>query len=138
MATEYKYKDGEELLGIMPGTSGKIFGDDEDPFSGADAEALRERLGEPGNGHGRGKGLTSPEDIEQTADLVKIYLREMGSILLLSREQEISLARRMERGEKAILKALVKTPYTLDELVALEALLKRTPEIPLGHPTRGE
>ncbi len=128
MATEYKYKDGEELLGIMPGTSGKIFGDDEDPFSGADAEALRERLGEPGNGHGRGKGLTSPEDIEQTADLVKIYLREMGSILLLSREQEISLARRMERGEKAILKALVKTPYTLDELVALEALLKRTPE----------
>ena len=52
----------------------------------------------------------------------------MGSILLLSRDQEISLARRMERGEKAILKALVKTPYTLDELVSLEALLKKTPE----------
>jgi RNA polymerase primary sigma factor len=66
--------------------------------------------------------------MEQTADLVKIYLREMGSILLLSRDQEISLARRMERGEKAILKALVKTPFTLDELVSLEALLKKTPE----------
>ncbi len=52
----------------------------------------------------------------------------MGSILLLSRDQEISLARRMERGEKAILKALVKTPFTLDEIVALEALLKQTPE----------
>jgi RNA polymerase primary sigma factor len=52
----------------------------------------------------------------------------MGSILLLSRDQEISLARRMERGEKAILKALVKTPYTLEELVSLEARLRKTPE----------
>jgi RNA polymerase primary sigma factor len=130
MATEYKYKGGEELLGLMPGAPEKMFVDDEDVLLSAQADALRERLDGPGNGHGhgRGKGLNSPEDIEQTADLVKIYLREMGSILLLSRDQEIGLARRMERGEKAILKALTKTPYTLDELVTLEALLKRTPE----------
>ncbi len=128
MATEYKYKDGEELLQLMPGTSsGKLFTEDDEVFSGSDA-SLGARLGEPKNGNGRSKGLHSPEDIEQTADLVKIYLREMGSILLLSRDQEISLARRMERGEKAILKALVKTPFTLEELVSLEALLKKTPE----------
>src|SRR5665647_757183 len=128
MATEYKYKDGEELLQLMPGTSsGKLFTEDDEVFSGSDA-SLRTRLGEPKNGNCRSKSLHSPEDIEQTADLVKIYLREMGSILLLSRDQEISLARRMERGEKAILKALVKTPFTLEELVSLEALLKKTPE----------
>ncbi|MGZ5495689.1 MAG: sigma-70 family RNA polymerase sigma factor [Candidatus Aminicenantales bacterium] len=128
MATEYKYKDGEELLQLMPGTSsGKLFTEDDEVVSGSDA-SLGARLGEPKNGNGRSKGLHSPEDIEQTADLVKIYLREMGSILLLSRDQEISLARRMERGEKAILKALVKTPFTLEELVSLEALLKKTPE----------
>ena len=128
MATEYKYKDGEELLQLMPGTSsGKLFTEDDEVFSGSDA-SLGARLGEPKNGNGRSKGLHSPEDIEQTADLVKIYLREMGSILLLSRDQEISLARRMERGERAILKALVKTPFTLEELVSLEALLKKTPE----------
>ncbi len=128
MATEYKYKDGEELLQLVPGTSsGKLFTEDDEVFSGSDA-SLGARLGEPKNGNGRSKGLHSPEDIEQTADLVKIYLREMGSILLLSRDQEISLARRMERGEKAILKALVKTPFTLEELVSLEALLKKTPE----------
>ncbi|MGZ5514736.1 MAG: sigma-70 family RNA polymerase sigma factor [Candidatus Aminicenantales bacterium] len=128
MATEYKYKDGEELLQLMPGTSpGKLFTEDDEVFSGSDA-SLGARFGEPKNGNGRSKGLHSPEDIEQTADLVKIYLREMGSILLLSRDQEISLARRMERGEKAILKALVKTPFTLEELVSLEALLKKTPE----------
>ena len=130
MAAEYKYRSGEEFLDIIPRTSpGKLFGDDDEAFSGPEAP-LGARLGEPknGNGNGHGKGLHSPEDIEQTADLVKIYLREMGSILLLSRDQEISLARRMERGEKAILKALVRTPYTLDELVSLEALLKKTPE----------
>jgi len=129
MASEYKYKDSEELLQLIPGTSGgKLFTDDDEAFAAAEAVRLGGRLGEPKNGNGHGKGLHSPEDIEQTADLVKIYLREMGSILLLSREQEIGLARRMERGEKAILKALVKTPFTLDELGSLEALLRRTPE----------
>ena len=129
MATEYKYKSNVELLQLIPGTPGsKLFGDEEAVFPGSDATPIGPRLGEPKNGNGHGKGLNSPEDMEQTADLVKIYLREMGSILLLSREQEISLARRMERGEKAILKALVKTPFTLDELVSLEALLKKTPE----------
>jgi RNA polymerase primary sigma factor len=129
MATEYKYKGNEELLQLIPGTpGGRLFSEEEEIFTGSVATPIGHRLGEPKNGNGHGKGLNSPEDIEQTADLVKIYLREMGSILLLSREQEISLARRMERGEKAILKALIKTPFTLDELVSLEALLKKTPE----------
>jgi RNA polymerase primary sigma factor len=129
MASQFKYKDSEELLQLIPGApGGKLFSDDEEVFSATAASPLGARLSEPKNGNGNGKGLHSPEDMEQTADLVKIYLREMGSILLLSREQEIGLARRMERGEKAILKALARTPYTLDEFVSLEALLKKTPE----------
>jgi RNA polymerase primary sigma factor len=131
MASQFKYRHNDELLQLIPGTpGGRFFTDDEEGFSAAEAGLPGARQSEPknGNGNGHGKGLNSPEDIEQTADLVKIYLREMGSILLLSRDQEISLARRMERGEKAILKALVKTPFTLDEIAALEALLKQTPE----------
>ncbi|NLH76809.1 MAG: sigma-70 family RNA polymerase sigma factor [Acidobacteria bacterium] len=123
MASPYKYKNDEELLQLLPvGVGGKAFGDEEEALVASGAPALEARLG------GNGKGIHSPEDIEQTADLVKIYLREMGSILLLSRDQEISLARRMERGEKAILKALVRTPITLDEITALEAMLKKSPE----------
>jgi RNA polymerase primary sigma factor len=127
MASQYKYKPDQELLQLIPGRpGGKLFSDEEEVFSAADPGLIANPTSGPRNGNG--KGLHSPEDIEQTADLVKIYLREMGSILLLSREQEIGLARRMERGEKAILKALARTPFTLEEIESLEEMLKRTPE----------
>jgi len=126
MASQYKYKT-DELLGLIPGKpGGKLFSEEEEIFPASAAALLGAQIGRPKNGNG--KGLASPEDIEQTADLVKIYLREMGSILLLSRDQEIQLARRMERGEKAILKALSRTPFSLEEIVALETLLKKSPE----------
>jgi RNA polymerase primary sigma factor len=127
MASQYKYKNDQELLELLPGKpGGKLFAEDDEAFVAAEPSSRTAGFGEPRNGNG--KALHSPEDIEQTADLVKIYLREMGSILLLSREQEIALARKMERGEKAIAKALARTPFTLEEMDALEAMLKRTPE----------
>jgi len=124
MASQYRFKSDQELLQLIPGSpGGRLFSEEEEVFATAEPGGLSGRAGEPRNGHG--KGLNSPEDIEQTADLVKIYLREMGSILLLSREQEIALARKMERGERAISKALARTPFTLDEIESLEAMLKR-------------
>jgi len=134
MASQYKNKN-EELLQLIPAApGGRLFSDEEETFQAAAAAVIGPRLVEPKNGHGgNGRGLNSPEDIEQTADLVKIYLREMGSILLLSRDQEIQLARRMERGEKAIVKALAKTPFTLEEILSLETLLKKNPESFVRH-----
>jgi RNA polymerase primary sigma factor len=135
MATEYKFKS-DEIFNLLPkGSSDSLFPDEEEIFRPTDA-APGEGFSGPANGkpaNGRGKGLVSPEDMEQTADLVKIYLREMGSILLLSRDQEIGLARRMERGEKAVLKALAKTNLTLKELLDLEATIKKSPETLLKY-----
>lgn len=51
----------------------------------------------------------SSDRLERTIDPVKLYLREMGNILLLTREQEITLAKKIEKGEKTITKALSKT-----------------------------
>ncbi len=136
MASRYKYRD-EELLGLIPqGRSGGLFPEEETTFALPDPPASAGNAAEPKNGNGNGSnghGLSSPEDIEQTADLVKIYLREMGSILLLSRDQEIQLARRMEKGERAVLKALARSPFALDELISVESMLKANPECLIKH-----
>ncbi|MGB7294311.1 MAG: RNA polymerase sigma factor RpoD [Candidatus Aminicenantales bacterium] len=62
--------------------------------------------------------------LERTTDPVKLYLREMGSISLLTREGEIAIAREIERGEKSIIKALSKTRLVLNNVLALEEQIK--------------
>jgi RNA polymerase primary sigma factor len=62
--------------------------------------------------------------LERTTDPVKLYLREMGNISLLTREGEIAIAREIERGEKTIIKALSKTRLVLNQVLALEEQIK--------------
>jgi RNA polymerase primary sigma factor len=139
MASQYKLKK-EEILSLIPRVSSdSLFPEEEEVFRTVEAASLPAGFDGPGNGRpANGKGLVSPEDMEQTADLVKIYLREMGSILLLSREQEIALARRMERGDRAIFKALARTPVTMGEILALETTIKKNPESLLKFFTMAE
>jgi RNA polymerase primary sigma factor len=73
--------------------------------------------------------LVATQGLERTTDPVKLYLREMGSISLLTREGEISIAREIERGEKAIVKALSKTRLVLNEVLSLEERIETDPII---------
>jgi RNA polymerase primary sigma factor len=66
--------------------------------------------------------------LERTTDPVKLYLREMGNIPLLTREGEISIAREIERGEKAIIKALSKTRLVLANIIQIEQNIRDFPE----------
>jgi len=66
--------------------------------------------------------------LERTTDPVKLYLREMGNIPLLTREGEIAIAREIERGEKAIIKALSKTRVVLNNILEIEEKIKNNPE----------
>jgi len=68
----------------------------------------------------RKSDLVSLHGLDRTTDPVKLYLREMGNISLLTREGEIAIAREIERGEKTILKALSKTRLVLNEILSLE------------------
>ena len=68
--------------------------------------------------------LVSLHGLERTTDPVKLYLREMGNISLLTREGEIAIAREIERGEKSILKALSKTQLVLNKILSLEENIK--------------
>ncbi|MGD0783329.1 MAG: sigma-70 factor domain-containing protein, partial [Candidatus Aminicenantales bacterium] len=63
--------------------------------------------------------LLTTQGLERTTDPVKLYLREMGNISLLTREGEIAIAREIERGEKSIVKALSKTRLVLNEVLTL-------------------
>ncbi len=75
------------------------------------------------------KRLLSLQGVEATTDPVKLYLREMGSILLLSREEEVALARRIEQGQKAMDNAVFHTPYILDEILSLEEKIFLEPDM---------
>jgi RNA polymerase primary sigma factor len=63
--------------------------------------------------------------LEDTNDPVRIYLREMGTVPLLSREGETEIARRIERGELRTLKALSRSPIVVRQIVAIGEDLKR-------------
>jgi len=77
----------------------------------------------------RKKGdVISLRALGRTTDPVKLYLREMGNIPLLTREGEIAIAREIERGEKIITKALSKTRLVLREVLHLEKRIKYNPE----------
>ena len=61
----------------------------------------------------------------RTNDPVRVYLREMGQVSLLTREGEVALAQRIERGEQRMFHAAVGTPLGVRDLLALGDLLKR-------------
>ena len=74
---------------------------------------------------------TTKEPTDRTDDPVRMYLREMGSVELLSREGEIAIAKRIEAGREAMIAGLCESPLTFqaiiiwrDELVEGRVLLR--------------
>src|SRR5437016_14598854 len=57
------------------------------------------------------------ESGERTADPVRMYLREMGSVELLSREGEIATAKRIEAGREAMITGLCENPLTFQAII---------------------
>src|SRR4051812_48630527 len=64
---------------------------------------------------------------EKTNDPVRMYLREMGTVPLLTREGEIELARRVERGDFSVRKALSRSPLVIREVLSLAEGVRRDP-----------
>jgi RNA polymerase primary sigma factor len=71
----------------------------------------------------------TPGGLDKTNDPVRMYLREMGTVPLLTREGEVEIARRIERGQLSVLKALSRSPVAVQQLIVLRKELadgKRT------------
>ncbi len=65
-----------------------------------------------------GEGPAKPEEqLERTDDPVRMYLREMGSVELLSREGEIAIAKRIEAGREKMIGAICESPLTIQSII---------------------
>jgi RNA polymerase primary sigma factor len=64
---------------------------------------------------------------DKTNDPVRMYLREMGTVPLLTREGEIELAKRIERGQNAVRKALSRSPLVIRDILALAETVQNDP-----------
>ncbi|MCH6570026.1 MAG: RNA polymerase sigma factor RpoD [Acidobacteria bacterium] len=68
---------------------------------------------------------SSAEDPKKSKDPVRMYLKEMGTVSLLSREGEVEIAKRIEKGRKTVLKALSRSPVVVDGLLSIREPLKK-------------
>ena len=67
----------------------------------------------------------TPGALEKTNDPVRMYLREMGTVPLLTREGEVEIAKRIERGQLRVLKAISRSPIVIRDIIAIGEDLKR-------------
>src|SRR5262245_30709146 len=61
----------------------------------------------------------TPGALDKTNDPVRMYLREMGTVPLLTREGEVEIARRIERGKLAVIKSISRTPLISKKVISL-------------------
>jgi RNA polymerase primary sigma factor len=62
--------------------------------------------------------------LDKALDPVRAYLREMGGVPLLTREREVAIAKRMERGHLRVLKAISRAPLVLQEIISVGRQLR--------------
>ena len=65
--------------------------------------------------------MATQRNLERADDPVRMYLREMGRVPLLTKEQEISIAKRIEAAEKELIDVILDTPYAIKEAQMLAA-----------------
>ena len=76
------------------------------------------------DGEARVSGNLDDDDIGRTDDPVRMYLREMGSVELLSREGEIAIAKRIEAGREMMIGAICESPLTIRAIIGWHDALK--------------
>jgi RNA polymerase primary sigma factor len=67
----------------------------------------------------------TPGALDKTNDPVRMYLREMGTVPLLTREGEVAIAKRIERGKLTVIKLISRTSKVTQEVVEMGEQLKR-------------
>ncbi len=113
----------DEVFSLFEAHGIDIVEDDSRAQVGGSEEAPLRKEAVPKEDDGKGDPLAAP--LEKTNDPVRMYLREMGTVPLLTKEGEVSIARRIERGERQVLKALSLSPWALEELRQLGERIRK-------------
>src|SRR5206468_3907872 len=93
-------------------------GDDDDEEEEKEAEAAPDDEVDPlDDGGPRPAAATKKEPTDRTDDPVRMYLREMGAVELLSREGEIAIAKRIEAGRDTMIWGLCESPMTFNAII---------------------
>ena len=116
----------EAILDVI-GAEGISISDSDEKFIEAAAAALGS------NGDGKIEDALdeeldldlTPGTVDKTNDPVRLYLREMAVVPLLTRDGEVSIARRMERGRQRVLKAISRSPICIEEMLQIGERLRR-------------
>jgi RNA polymerase primary sigma factor len=85
---------------------------------------LRDEQPRPEGEEGGDLDLT-PGALDKTNDPVRMYLREMGTVPLLTREGEVAIAKRIEQGKLAVIKSISRTPKVTQDVIEMGEQLKR-------------
>src|SRR5215208_3192722 len=124
MGKEKGYLLYEEVNDMLPS---EISSSDEldDIFSmfgsmGIEVVDSEQKYREKAESDGEGAELDlTPGTLDKTNDPVRMYLREMGTVPLLTREGEVEIAKRIERGKKTVMKIITRTPMAAQEIARL-------------------
>src|SRR5215471_11450969 len=103
--TEEASEEGEES---REGEDAREEADDEAEGEAGDVVVVQQKI--PAKAEAK-------EPIERTDDPVRMYLREMGSVELLSREGEVAIAKRIEAGREAMIAGLCENPLTFQAII---------------------
>ncbi|HEY7391997.1 MAG TPA: RNA polymerase sigma factor RpoD [Bryobacteraceae bacterium] len=113
----------DDLSQVLPGdmATGSELDDVLAGLDGAGIEILEEPKDFDGQKLEEGEDLLDlgPGMGEKVNDPVRMYLREMGTVPLLTREGEVEIARRIERGQNTVLKSLSRAPLVIREILSL-------------------
>jgi RNA polymerase primary sigma factor len=96
-----------------------------DVLNGDDKFESRDKYGEESEENDDVELDLTPGQLEKTNDPVRMYLREMGTVPLLTREGEVEIAKRIERGQMRVMKAISRSSIVIREITALGEDLKR-------------
>ena len=120
--------DIEAILDVI-GAEGISISDSDEKF----IEAAAAAAAIAGNGDGKLEDVVdgdldvdlTPGTMDKTNDPVRLYLREMAVVPLLTRDGEVAIARRIERGRQRVLKTISRSPFCIEEIIQLGERLRR-------------